>query len=796
MFKTTLRLALSLLCYGLLSSGTLQAQSPTDNPIASFYNGAEGFPAWTDEIRWDNVYNMATYDYSGCAACAGNDFEKFKFVRDIAYTAGGGVLYYPGGTYTFDISDAPMSEGLMLKKGVVIRGEKPASDGSAVLPNSDILTMSTTDHGLNNLPTKFRFTTTRLANDTLAGGIAKMWNCIGIKEGPNESGLDKVEKVGICWVDMEYGYIYFGFEAQNGWAANYGAAGYNWTRPVEPWKSGRIPDGTHPMDWFAGNTGWGTNRLKFGSKRFVFGVHLKQAGVPNYVLSHLLGPRFYTEDGPYWFGAKISVYGNNLFIANNVISKPTKCFKMKISAGAKKDGQSNSLAVGTVVEVPYDFGKGLSIDVNKNYVAGFKNNSAVDDPSSQYAPNVQIIDNWVYNHSSKGFDIAGGWMVVRNNINRRERLAYVDVYNLGLTSFYGVMTSNGRIWTSTWNDDFLARAFTVSSRNAWYHKNQWNNTGTAFDNSGEGILHQDHLNGSECYSAALTYNRGNSYVGVWNSLALGFFLGYNKVTSGIMLANPSGRCSDVSSVSHQNLTTGTEYIFDGGLASNANVLDFKSFNCSSPNPIPGTPEIEVKDTADYVRVTWTDVADEAAYRVERRKNGTSDWTTIAYRPRQESGSVVSFNGPAPSVFVPEGHGSDAWDGKIRDMNPKEWRDYMKSAGLYEYRVVAVGCGDTDEGTSDSVEVVVVTGNQKISQKATRSLINVSPNPAHDLLRFDAPSMKVNNWKVLDASGRVVWSAVGNDNSKGQIRLEGWKPGIYFLQAEGETENRSVRFAVY
>jgi hypothetical protein len=368
--------------------------------------------------------------------------------------------------------------------------------------------MPVTAHGFNNLPTKFIFTTTRLANDTLDGNIGKMWNCVGIKKGSNETGLEQVEKVGIAWVEIEYGYVFFGFDTQNGWATNYGAASMGWAKPIEPWKSNRNPDGTHPMDWFAGNKDWGQNRLRMGQKRFVFGVHIKQGGVPNYVLAHGMGATFLCEDAPYWFGAKISLYGRHVLVANNVISKPTKCFKMKITVAAKKDGQSNSLPVGTVVEVPYDFGKGLCIDVNKNYVAGFKNNSAVQDPNSQYAPDVIIQDNWTYNHSNKGFDIAGGWMVVKNNINRRERLDFTDVYNLGLTNFYGVMHSNGRVWTGIWNDDFMARAFTVSSWNAWYHKNQFINTGTAFDNSGEGILHQDHLNGSECYSAALTYNRG------------------------------------------------------------------------------------------------------------------------------------------------------------------------------------------------------------------------------------------------------------------------------------------------
>jgi len=508
-----------------------------------------------------------------------------------------------------------------------------------------------------------------------------------------------------------------------------------------------------------------------------------------------MGAKFYTEDGPYWFGSKIGVYGTNVLVANNVISKPTKCFKVKVTTAVKKLNKGQSLAVGTVVEVPYDFGKGLSIDVNKNYMAWFKNNSAVDDPNSQYAPNVMIMDNWIYNHSSKGFDIGGAWMVVRNNINRRERLAFADVYNLGLTSFYGVSTTSGRIWSAEETDDFMARAFTVSSRNAWYHKNQWNNTGTAFDNSAEGILHQDHLNGSECYSAALTYNRGNSYTGVWNSLALGFFLGYNQTTDGIMLVLPA-RASDISSVSHRNLNSGAPYVFPSSLGSDPKVMDFKSWNCAITNPIPGTPLVEGKDTTDFVKITWTDVANEAAYRVEKRKAGTTEWATIAYRPRQESGSVVSFNGAAPSIFVAGGHGSDAWDGVVRDMNPKEWRDYLKTPGLSEYRVVAVGCGDTDAASSDSIPILVISDVSVKSLNFDKSnSIFIYPVPASDQIHVSSSDMVGANVRIFNLQGKEVLDVGKAHSNNLKIQTNNLNAGIYLIQIQGKSGVSQKRFTV-
>lgn len=752
---------------------------PTNNPIAEFYNGDDGYPAWTDEIKWDNVIIMSDKG-SGAANVA-----EFNAKRDLLYAAGGGVLYYPTGTYVFDISDAPNSEGLMLKKGVVIRGEKPSSDARAVLSNPNITTMTVNDNGLKNLPTKFKFTTTNLSGQ-LTGQISKMWNCIGIKKGTNETGLDQVEKVGISWVEIEYGYIYFGFDA-TAWATSYATAGYNWCGAVEPWKSSRVPDGTHPMDWFAGNKDWSTStKMKMGTKRFVFGVNIKQGGVPNYVLAHGLNPAtpatptFYTEANPWWFGAKISVYGSNVLVANNVISKPTKCFTMQLTVAKKKTTEGGSLAIGTVVTVPYDFAIGLSIDVNKCFVGGFINNVNVDDLSSQYTPNVLILDNWVFNHSNKGFDLAGGWMVVRNNINMREPYNHSDIYGLGLSSFYGVSSSTGRVWTTKWNDDFMCRAFTVSSRNAWYHQNQWINTGSDFDNSSEGILHQDHLNGSECYSAALTYNKGNSYTGVWGSYAVGFFLGWNKVTSSIMhQGNQYG--ADVTSVEHRDLNSNALYSFS---TLDASVKDYKSFDCSIANPTPGTPTITVKDTADFVKITWSNVANEAAYRVDKKKTSSSAWTTIAYRPRQETGGVVSFNGVAPSLSRPSGAGSEGWDGRVRNMNPPEWRDYLRSTGEYEYRVVAVGCDDlASTAISTPVTVVIppktITGYKNVDN--LKSKLVIGPIPTNDILNISISDEVIKRIKVYSNTGAMVYDKTNTDTNNISISLNGISSGVYIVE---------------
>ncbi len=82
---------------------------PKDNIIASFY-GKDAYP-WSDEISWHCVYNIN--DFKGSSI-----IEQFNQARDAAAANGGGVVYFPAGTYRFN-------DNIQLKNGVVLRGETP-----------------------------------------------------------------------------------------------------------------------------------------------------------------------------------------------------------------------------------------------------------------------------------------------------------------------------------------------------------------------------------------------------------------------------------------------------------------------------------------------------------------------------------------------------------------------------------------------------------------------------------------------------------------------------------------------
>jgi hypothetical protein len=76
--------------------------SPTDNPVETLY-GAGNY-SWSASINWNCTFNVADF---------GGDFSK---AQDAAVSAGGGVVFFPAGTYKFDAM-------VELQSGVVIRGE-------------------------------------------------------------------------------------------------------------------------------------------------------------------------------------------------------------------------------------------------------------------------------------------------------------------------------------------------------------------------------------------------------------------------------------------------------------------------------------------------------------------------------------------------------------------------------------------------------------------------------------------------------------------------------------------------
>ncbi len=622
------------------------------NPIADYYGLNEGYPSWTDEIRWQNKINMADYPFGK------NDFEKFEHARDSLHRYGGGVLFYPGGEYTFeDIpADHPNGRGLMLKSGVVILGQQPEKDKNA-------------HEGKLSLPTVFRFP----YKDIGPGEVPHPWNIIGLMPD-DKYELKNIKNVGLAWIDIQGATIYFG--AQFSWGETYASSGAWYSKRAEfgIWPD-RIPDGTHPIDPFAGTS----PEKKFigaGNSLFVFGCKVRDAAVHN--------PKIidYSEGGDfkyhtYKFGARISIYGSNVFVANNLLPKSNKNFMYEQKTAITRTDHCNQVFGTENSLLIYDYGKTFGIDVNKSFF-----NDCINKNDGYFQEGVVVRDNYVYNHGSKGFDVSGNWLVVMNNHNERDYLEEgVDVYNLPGSDeweltldgyFQSVQGGNGCL------SDNLARAFDMAGKNAWIEGNSWNNLGSNPGNDGESILSQRH-GGTDILSWAVTHN---TLLPSYSYANTGYLCGYDVHNYGMLVAWNNTK----STVGNRKAGDLVDCAFIPGTKSERVLIDYSVNDpdvlskCPDDKPAPPlNVEIKRSSNGNYVEISWKDNTDnEIGYRIDRKMAEADEWVTIAYRPRQSTQHA---------------------------MNEAKWKDYLAPyKNNYVYRVVAVNCANNETGAGKWLSV--------------------------------------------------------------------------------------------
>ncbi len=762
----------------------LQAEVPKGNPVAAYYADSVGYPAWTDRIKWNATINMAAYTRGE------NCFEKFENARDQLAAQGGGILYYPAGVYDFSEGpfDGPNGRGLMLKPGVVIRGETPNAAGRAldesfslptkfvfgfrrrscavdagdrltlVLENGEIrihkrgkksiryepasliLSFPVSDGGIGSTVKAFRrgygrdvwkgkakirrtkeqieitcelavpdrdasstasfdiavrregdrvtgiFTGTcrdRKTDGTVTGRFLTItpetprdWNLIGLAPEPGKR-ISDVDDVGIVYVHLVGGVVYFGPDVA--WGETWATAGSWKSAYVKKSWADRRPDGTHPWDPFAGG---GKTVAGVADGRLVFGCLLEHAAVLNE--SVRMGRpddrEGFGEDGFYMhkFGARIAAYGNHVFIGDNRLPESSgrnfkyrqrtrRTFPSGGGAGMGFDPPRESV-------IFFDYNKTPGIEINKSLLGLTKSSPTGRAGKGFFAEDVVVVDNYVYSNGHRGFDVSGTWVTIARNHNERQMLKEGwDPERIGGWE----LTLDGHLETSPGGNgaisDNLSRAFDLSGKNVWVHRNMYNNLGSAPGNDGEGILCQAH-GGSQVYSWAVTYNRHEkghgktSYIGGWDVDMAGALFGWNEIPGWIGSINVGKRSA-------------VDLAFCGNRAGGG----IKAMRGAQQGDRKGTlhaPEDVMLELYDgcAVKISWRDASDnEVGFRVDRRAQG-GDWIAIAYRPPRIQGC---------------------------EDNPQAWIDFCAPRGTeLSYRVVAVTTSDDEKGSSNVVNMML------------------------------------------------------------------------------------------
>ncbi len=356
----------------------------------------------------------------------------------------------------------------------------------------------------------------------------------------------------------------------------------------------------------------------------------------------------------------------------------------------------------------FDYGATMGIDINKDLFALVQSyilNQRF--PMGYYSEGVAVLDNYVFNHGHKGFNVAGTWAVVRGNRNDR-------IYLTGGEKIHGVdkpwrLTIDGFVESSGGGggmiSDNYSRAFDLAGKNLWIDGNTYNNLGSRPGNDGEGILCQFH-NGTHWYSWAATRNRHDqgdgqrSYIGSWDSETAGMLIAWNKTAGWVGVQG--GTTADIAVV--------------GNDAGEGVRVPQRSTAVTQPAGQPAAPtlvkvEVYADDRAnDAAKISWTDGSDnEIGFRIDRRIDGGS-WTAVAYRPPHVDGSP---------------------------MNPQAWVDFMAPAQRrLEYRVAAIAVDDGNTGASAPAGLVVL--NLTPQAPATRRTRTTRPATMKAWEDADAP----------------------------------------------------------
>jgi hypothetical protein len=455
----------------LILASAAGAADPTDNTVATFYTGPEGYPAWTDRLPWSRVINMKTYAKGKTA------FEKFEKARD-ELSEGGGVLYYPAGTS--DFSTMPPGRGLMLCHDVIIRGEAPAAPAT---PGKGKVDKRPVADGTLKLPTKFIFPFRKRGG----GKVPADWNFISLQVEKGKYLRNSTDHLGIAWVHLVGAGICFGPEVD--WRNTWGTSGSPLSPKIRKGWNERRPDGTHPFDVLAGG---GKKYLGAGTGRLVFGCIIEDAPPVDDFMDSGYGPNGFSTPR---YGARVAVYGSRVLVANNVLPRSRKNF----TYSQQTDHGNKALL--------YDYGKTCGIDVNKELFMFVgdggkdKNGSAGDGCPGYFEEGIVVRDNYVFNHGHTGFSIAGNWVSLTGNNNDRAYLRQGDrVYPVSPWT----LTLDGYEVAGPGADN-RSRAFDLAGRNLWIDSNRFTNVGSNPGKDGEGIACRPE-HGTPIYSWAITHN--------------------------------------------------------------------------------------------------------------------------------------------------------------------------------------------------------------------------------------------------------------------------------------------------
>ena len=785
-----MKTALAILCTVFLVSG-IWAQ-PVNNPFKTFYPGT---PAshWTEVLKWNSIFNVTNYGANG--SDLNSDQEAVEQAIEAAYQAGGGVVYFPAGTYRF-------TDNLNLKSGVIIRGEDP------VVPRA-------TDPAFRPA-SKLEFPS--YVFDTLANGG---------RGNPNSSafkiigGIGSFRNVGVVNLDVN--------RARIEMHPNFDSLG---------------------IVVHAGSPNGSVNYQMREKNRncIVMGVRSNNAAMPDPNVPDTSGPAKMRkwQRAPYRFASNLNLYFDaNVVIANNrlndaptdnfdqpgyrVRNRCTACNNYKFIGQPANNtwNAENFIAVlsGNHARFRYEDHYGIALNRHKKVIINGRQTIQqyvwYPDPSQEpslYAKGFSILDNWVYKTNRVGLWVAGQGMEIRRNVIRDSALVGTSATpkKVWLNPGY---TEIQRSFSATYENrgiDFGGSQITIDSndvqmRSYSFAESQYGSI------DGEGIMDQGNGGGTRPNGIYITNNIvdgdrndcTNPTIGLYNTLEAN-----NVVFRGNRLVGNSGclqaqlRDNMMTNILMENNTGIKEMEFYGRGG---------GYNCIARNNTGAPGEMNVSCyvvlenntnltlVPNGCQANLPNAPDTTAFPFVRMISPRRD-TLFAAAPGSYQLEAQVGPGTADSVVfyidatTKIGKGIAAADGVwiLNWVPPATDGRYYITANSY----LTPTSGSAIKLKSQPILFEVNDGNPFVNNPEdiltslpleTRKSpqVWVFPNPASDRVFVQvAEGEKVKSIRILDLTGRQIFTQ--NAGNLQNIEIGFLKPGLYIVQVETNAGLHAVR----
>jgi hypothetical protein len=443
-------------------TSSLTAQ-PTDNAVASHY-GSDAHP-WTDDMYWDNVHNVLDYG----AVADGNDvgdgigvtdnLPAYLDALDAVYEEGGGVIWFPAGTYYF-------SDSLPLKDGVILRGPQPSVIDAH---DKDFRPQARLEFP-KYFPPDFD------SPSPEANPSDSAFKAIGLASG------QLCKRVGLVWLDINRARISIGSGSSRSGDVVILGIRQNNVNAIQPWT---VPTSEqHP---------WQRHPNRFVSN--IGGIAFE-----NYLIANCR-----LNDNHYWHHRQQDE--RSVDVAD-FDSMPNDEYDQPGYIVRDRNGDFGPRDEWVALPEPWM----ANFSYTNHYGIRLRGSSGLwgarpDQRANLFRRNMQIVDNWVYTTMRVGIMASGDPLIIRNNkkLDRAGKVYWLDPN--------GDRTNQNSATLENRGIDFAGRNIYIEDNHVEVERHRLRSSGYA-SVDGEGIMVQE-IHGTVIDGLYIRDNYTEAYIGIY-----------------------------------------------------------------------------------------------------------------------------------------------------------------------------------------------------------------------------------------------------------------------------------------